>query len=90
MERHIDINDFDYPLPEERIAKFPLPDRSDSKLLVYRNGAISESRFRHIDEQLPTSTLIVFNNTKVIRARIIMHKASGARIEVFCLAGAAS
>ena len=85
MERHIDINDFDYPLPEERIAKFPLPDRSDSKLLVYRNGAISESRFRHIDEQLPASTLIVFNNTKVIRARIIMHKASGARIEVFCL-----
>ena len=85
MERHIDINDFDYPLPEERIAKFPLPDRSDSKLLVYRNGTISESRFRHIDEQLPASTLIVFNNTKVIRARIIMHKASGARIEVFCL-----
>ncbi len=85
MERHIDINGFDYPLPDERIAKFPLDDRSDSKLLVYRNGDISESRFRHIGEQLPHDTLVVFNNTKVIRARIMMHKPSGARIEVFCL-----
>lgn len=85
MERHIDINEFDYPLPDERIAKFPLDDRSDSKLLIFRNGTITESRFRNIDEQLPRNTLVVFNNTKVIRARIVMHKASGARIEVFCL-----
>lgn len=85
MERHIDINEFDYPLPDERIAKFPLDDRSDSKLLVFRNGTITESRFRNIDEQLPRNTLVVFNNTKVIRARIVMHKTSGARIEVFCL-----
>ena len=85
MERHIDINEFDYPLPDGRIAKFPLDDRSASKLLVYRNGAVTESRFRNIDEQLPRNTLVVFNNTKVIRARIVMHKASGARIEVFCL-----
>ena len=85
MERHIDINDFDYPLPDERIAKFPLENRSDSKLLIYRNGEISQSHFRSLAEQLPEGSLLVFNNTKVIRARVIMHKASGARIEVFCL-----
>ena len=85
MTRHIDINDFDYPLPDERIAKFPLERRSDSKLLIYRNGEISQSHFHSLAEQLPAGSLLVFNNTKVIRARIIMHKASGARIEVFCL-----
>ena len=85
MERHIDINTFDYPLPDERIAKFPLEQRSASKLMVYRNGEISESRFGSLPEQLPQGSLLVFNNTKVIRARVIMHKPSGARIEVFCL-----
>ena len=85
MERNIDINDFDYPLPDERIAKFPLERRSDSKLLIYRNGDISQSHFHSLAEQLPVGSLLVFNNTKVIRARVIMHKASGARIEVFCL-----
>lgn len=85
MERHIAINDFDYPLPDERIAKFPLAERSASKLLVYRGGEISERRFADIGDVLPAGQLIVFNNTKVIRARIIMHKPSGARIEVFCL-----
>ncbi|MBP3602053.1 MAG: S-adenosylmethionine:tRNA ribosyltransferase-isomerase [Alistipes sp.] len=85
MERNIDINDFDYPLPDERIAKFPLERRSDSKLLIYRNGEISQSHFHSLAEQLPVGSLLVFNNTKVIRARVIMHKLSGARIEVFCL-----
>ena len=85
MERHIDINRFDYDLPEERIAKFPLPERSASKLLVYRGGEISERHFADIGDVLPAGDLLVFNNTKVIRARIIMHKPSGARIEVFCL-----
>lgn len=85
MERHIDIEQFDYELPEERIAKFPLEERSSSKLLVYEHGQISERHFRDIGEVLPEGTLLVFNNTKVIRARIIMHKPSGARIEVFCL-----
>lgn len=85
MERHIDINQFDYDLSDERIAKFPLAERSASKLLVYRNGAISESRFDRLGEELPEGAMLVFNNTKVIRARIIMHKPSGARIEVFCL-----
>ena len=85
MERHIAINDFDYPLPDERIAKFPLAERSASKLLVYRGGGISERCFADIGDVLPAGQLLVFNNTKVIRARIIMHKPSGARIEVFCL-----
>ena len=85
MERHIDINRFDYDLPDERIAKFPLAERSASKLLVYRRGEISERHFADIGEVLPEGEMLVFNNTKVIRARIIMHKPSGARIEVFCL-----
>ena len=78
-------DDFDYDLPDERIAKYPLEERSASKLLVYERGEISERRFRDIGDILPEGTLLVFNNTKVIRARIIMHKPSGARIEVFCL-----
>lgn len=85
MERHIDINDYDYNLADERIAKFPLAERSASKLLVYDNGSIIESRFRAIADHLPQWAMLVFNNTRVVRARIIMHKASGARIEVFCL-----
>lgn len=83
--RTIDIKQFDYDLPDERIAKFPLPERSASKLLVWRNGAIEEKHFADIGDVLPAGQLLVFNNTKVIRARIIMHKPSGARIEVFCL-----
>ncbi|WP_290534566.1 S-adenosylmethionine:tRNA ribosyltransferase-isomerase [Alistipes sp.] len=85
MERHIDINRFDYDLPDGRIAKFPLAERSASKLLVWRDGVISERHFADMGEVLPAGELLVFNNTKVIRARIIMHKPSGARIEVFCL-----
>ena len=85
MQRHIDINDFDYPLPDERIAKFPLAERSDSQLLIYRNGEIAKSHFRSLAEHLPAGSMLVFNNTRVIRARLIMHKESGARIEVFCL-----
>lgn len=81
----IDINDYDYPLEEERIAKFPLDQRSESKLLLYRGGEICESRFFRLEEHLPAGSLLVFNNTKVIRARIIMHKPTGARIEIFCL-----
>ena len=85
MQRQIDINDFDYPLPDERIAKFPLTERTSSKLLIYHNGTIRQSHFRDIAEELPKGTMLVFNNTRVVRARMVMHKASGARIEVFCL-----
>lgn len=85
MQRHIDINEYDYPLTEERIAKFPLDDRAASKLLVYRRGEICESRFGDLGELLPEGAMLVFNNTRVVRARLIMHKPSGARIEIFCL-----
>lgn len=85
MERHIAIGDYCYDLPEERIAKFPLAERSASKLLVWHGGEIGERHFADIGDALPAGELLVFNNTKVIRARIIMHKPSGARIEVFCL-----
>lgn len=81
----IDINDYNYSLPDERIAKFPLAERTSSKLLVYRNGEISTRHFRDLGEALPEGAMLVFNNTKVIRARMIMHKPTGARIEVFCL-----
>ncbi len=83
--KKIAISQYDYPLPDERIAKFPLAERSASKLLVYRGGVISQSRFVNLAEELPAESMLVFNNTKVIRARIIMHKPSGARVEVFCL-----
>lgn len=79
------ISSYDYPLPEERIAKFPLPCREDSKLLVYRHGVISQARFRDIGSELPGGAMLVFNNTRVVRARIMFHKQGGARIEVFCL-----
>lgn len=85
MDKAIDISEFDYPLPDERIARFPLQDRAGSKLLLYRDGTIGESVFRNVTEYLPAGALVVFNNTKVIRARLLFHKATGARIEVFCL-----
>ena len=81
----IAIADYDYPLPDDRIAKFPLECRDQSKLLVYRGGDISESRFDHIPELLPPDTLLIFNNTKVIHARLFFRKQTGSTIEVFCL-----
>jgi len=81
----IRIDEFDYPLPDERIAKFPLADRDASKLLVYRNGAISEDRFSALSDYLPPQSILIFNDTKVVRARIIFFKETGARIEIFCL-----
>ncbi|MCD8292377.1 MAG: S-adenosylmethionine:tRNA ribosyltransferase-isomerase [Prevotellaceae bacterium] len=83
--RHILINDFNYPLPEERIAKFPLPVRDESKLLVYKGGEVSETVFRELPGLLPEGSLLVFNNTKVIQARLHFRKESGALIEVFCV-----
>lgn len=81
----IGIEDYDYNLPEERIAKYPLAERDQSKLLVYNEGALSESVFNNISNCLPENSLLVSNNTKVIRARIEFFKDTGARIEVFCL-----
>lgn len=79
------INNFDYPLPDERIAKYPLAERDTSKLLVLRDGVISETVFRRIGDHLPADSLLIYNNTRVIQARLVFHKQSGARIEVFCL-----
>ncbi|WP_455627933.1 S-adenosylmethionine:tRNA ribosyltransferase-isomerase [Parabacteroides chinchillae] len=83
--QQIRIEDYNYSLPDERIAKFPLPQRDESKLLLYRNGKISESIFKHITEYLPAGSLMVFNNTRVIQARLLFKKETGAKIEVFCL-----
>lgn len=79
------LADFIYDLPEEKIAKHPSVERSGSKLLVYQKGNVSHHTFNNISELLPEHSLLVFNNTKVIPARIIMHKESGARIEIFLL-----
>ncbi len=81
----IPISEYDYDLPEERIAKFPLARRDDSKLLIYRDGNISERTFNHIGEVLPVDSLVVFNNTRVVRARLFMHRKTGGRVEIFCL-----
>jgi S-adenosylmethionine:tRNA ribosyltransferase-isomerase len=83
--KQIHIEDYDYPLPDEKIAKYPLTERDKSKLLIYRNGTVSESIFREITGYLPENALIVFNNTRVIRARLLFKKDSGAQIEIFCL-----
>ena len=79
------MEDYDYPLPDERIAKFPLAKRDESKLLLYRSGKIEESQFKHIADFMPADTLLVYNNTRVIQARLLFQKETGARIEVFCL-----
>ena len=83
--RHIHISDYNYPLPDGRIAKFPLTQRDHSKLLVYRHGDISEDTFFNLPSYLPEGALMIFNNTKVIQARLHFRKETGALIEVFLL-----
>lgn len=87
--REILIEDYNYPLPDERIAKYPLQERDQSKLLLYKDGEVREDKFCHIGQYLPADTLLVYNNTRVIQARLVFHKQhdgqEGARIEVFCL-----
>ena len=83
--KHIKISEFNYPLPDERIAKFPLSTRDESKLLVYRHGEVSEDRFTSLPSYLEPGEMMVFNNTKVIQARLHFRKETGALIEVFCL-----
>lgn len=83
--QQIRIEDYNYSLPDERIAKFPLQKRDGSKLLLYRNGKIGESIFNNIADFLPENSLVVFNNTKVIQARLLFRKETGAQIEIFCL-----
>ena len=95
--KHIQIKDFNYPLPDERIAKFPLPERDSSKLLLYKKGKVSEDTFRNLPQHLPEGALMVFNNTRVIQARLHFRKKTeqatsgqqGALIEIFLLEPAA-
>ena len=81
----IRIEDYNYDLPGEMIAQYPSRERDGSKLLVYNKGNISEDKFRNLHEHLPADSLLVFNNSRVIMARIIFHKMTGADIEVLCL-----
>lgn len=83
--KSIAIKDFTYQLPEERIARYPLPERDSSKLLIYKDKKFQEDIYRHIDQYLPPDSLLVFNNTKVVEARLLFQKLTGASIEVFCL-----
>jgi S-adenosylmethionine:tRNA ribosyltransferase-isomerase len=83
--KNISIADYHYELPPERIAHYPLANRDASKLLVYRDGEIRGDIYRHIASYLPEGTLLVFNNTKVVEARIVFPKVTGAVIEIFCL-----
>ena len=83
--KELSINDYDYFLPEEKIAFYPLEERDQSKLLIYKNEKISEDIYLHLANHLPPKTFLVFNNTKVIKARILFTKPSGAVIEIFCL-----
>ena len=83
--KHIKIQDFNYDLPDKRIAKFPLPVRDQSKLLLYQHGKVSDDIFTSLPSYIDKGELMVFNNTKVIQARIHFRKETGALIEVFCL-----
>ena len=83
--QEIEIANFTYELPDERIAKHPLDNRDLSKLLIYQSNQIQESTFKEIPSFIEEETMMVFNNTKVIQARLIFHKETGARIEIFCL-----
>lgn len=83
--REIKIEEYNYPLPDERIAKFPLSNRDSSKLMIYNKGEIIENSFSNISEFIPENSIMVFNNTRVIQARLNFRKKTGAAIEIFCL-----
>lgn len=83
--KHLKIEDYSYHLPEQKIAIYPLPNREASKLLVYKNGAVEQTQFFNLHNHLPPKSLLIFNNTKVVPARILFQKTSGGIIEIFCL-----
>ena len=83
--KHIQIADYDYPLTDERIAKYPLEERDHSKLLLWKDKTVSEAHFYDLPEYLASGDLLVYNNTKVIQARLHFSKETGAIIEIFCL-----
>ena len=83
--RSISIQDYVYSLPEERIAKYPLAERDASKLLIYKDGEITADTYKNIAHHIPENSLLVFNNTKVVEARLLFQKPTGGNIEIFCL-----
>ncbi|MGI8952003.1 MAG: S-adenosylmethionine:tRNA ribosyltransferase-isomerase [Chitinophagaceae bacterium] len=83
--KNLSIKEFNYELQDERISKYPLEKRDESKLLIYKNGEICEDIFFHLDKHLPKNSLLIFNNTKVVAARIIFEKYAKSKIEAFCL-----
>lgn len=85
MEPEIKIQNFTYLLPEEKIAKYPLASRDDSKILIFKDNLISESKFSNLSHYIPENSLMIFNNTRVVPARLFFKKHSGAHIEVFCI-----
>jgi S-adenosylmethionine:tRNA ribosyltransferase-isomerase len=85
LYNNIKISDFSYDLPESKIAKYPLTDRDNSKLLVWKNGKIEENIFRNCTEFIPENARLIFNNTRVIHARLFFRKETGSKIEIFCL-----
>ena len=85
MIPEIHIEDYNYPLPDERIAKYPLPERDASKLLHYKGGVVTDCRFRELPSLLPEGSMMIFNETKVVPARLHFQRESGAHIEVFVL-----
>ncbi|WP_262493182.1 S-adenosylmethionine:tRNA ribosyltransferase-isomerase [Marinilabilia salmonicolor] len=82
---HISIDQYKYRLPSEKIAKYPLKGRDQSKLLHFQHNTIDDKNFSELPDLIPADAMLLFNNTKVIRARLPFRKATGARIEIFCL-----
>ena len=83
--KNLSITDYTYSLPEERIANYPLAERDASKLLIYQDGNIREDVYKNIADHIPADSLLLFNDTKVIEARLLFQKPTGGVIEIFCL-----
>jgi S-adenosylmethionine:tRNA ribosyltransferase-isomerase len=83
--KDLSIKDLTYELPPERIAKYPLPVRDTSKLLIWKKGKITEDTYANLADHLPANSLLIFNNTKVVEARLLFQKNNGSNIEIFCL-----
>ncbi len=83
--KNLSINDYIYDLPDEKIAKYPLQKRDESKLLIYKSGVITESFYKDVATKIPANSLLIFNNTKVVEARLLFEKNTGSIIEIFCL-----
>jgi S-adenosylmethionine:tRNA ribosyltransferase-isomerase len=83
--KHLSVHDFTYQLPEDKIARYPLEERDASRLLIYNDGTLHENLYRNIDQYFPPDSLLIFNNTRVVEARLLFQKPTGAVVEIFCL-----